>query len=107
MLIVLPIPQKFIEWLWLGIGITFGRAFGKKFDHDIQQSAWFKKQSGITQWVLKRLLDFTHHWWIGALLMTYAYSHVETYWFGYGLFLDDLPDIPARLVDMLSYLFKK
>ena len=95
-IIELPIPLTFEQWVWLGIGITFARAFGKRLDHDIQNTIWFIDLPGWAQWVLKRLLDFLHHWWMGALLMLYGPGLI-CYWFGYGLFLDDLPDIPGRI----------
>ncbi len=108
MSISIPIPENFLQSVWLALGIQFGRCFGKKLDYDIQNSEWFKQQHPLTQGIIKRLLDFTHHWWIGALLMIYITNPLivlgltfnldkEFYWFGAGLLLDDLPDIPQRL----------
>jgi len=104
-----PVPATLLEILWLCLGITFGRAFGKKLDLEIQETDWFKEKGKLAQWLLRRLLDFTHHWEIGLLLMVYfGYADLggaipwggyipELYWFGYGLVIDDLPDLPARL----------
>jgi len=36
--------------------------------------------------------------------MVYFPSVPEAYWFGYGLFIDDLPDIPKRFVEFFAYL---
>ena len=101
---VVPIPATNIHILWAGMGAAFGRAFGKKLDYDIQQSDWFKGQHYVFQWIIKHILDFTHHWWIGALLWLYApliaarISWItlaeEIMWFGIGLLIDDLRDVP-------------
>ena len=106
MIIELPIPATFLQWTWLGIGLTFGRAFGKQLDQNIQNSAWFKELEPWQQWFAKCLLDFLHHWYIGALIMLYV-ARVEFFWFGYGLLLDDLPDIPRRLRKLLKYFGKQ
>ena len=103
----LPFPVSFAQIIWLGVGLTFGRAFGKQLDRQIQGSAWFLGLAPLWQNILRRLLDFLHHWWIGALLMLYFCEFEAVYWFGYGLLLDDIPDVPARLKDQLSYLWKK
>jgi len=97
---------SFVQIVWLGIGLTFGRCFGKKLDHEIKQSGWFMGLEGWQQSLLGRLLDFLHHWWIGGLLMVFFGDVEVVYWFGYGLLLDDVPDIPARLRSYLSYLWK-
>jgi len=114
--IELPIPKTFLELFWLALGIVFGRAFGKQLDHDIQQVEEFKKLPRWLRWIIKRLLDFTHHWWIGGIIMI-SYDAVEIFyfgrlpvcpfWFGYGLFIDDIPDVPKRVRDMLNYLFRE
>lgn len=107
----IPTPDSFASWLWLTLGIAFGRAFGKQLDQEIQQTPWFKKLKPWEKWIVKRLLDFLHHWWIGALLMLYCADPIEVwlmpgtfinvlkelYWFGAGLLLDDMPDIPRRI----------
>ena len=110
-MIELPIPTTFLQWVWLGIGLTFGRAFGKELDQDVQGCDWFKALKPWQQWIVKRLLDFLHHWYIGALLMLYGWSlcfaHEEIYWFGYGLLLDDIVDVPSRLKKLLKYLWQE
>ena len=92
----IPFPADFESAVWLAIGITFARAFGKRFDRDIQASAWFKGLEAWQKWIAKRSLDFMHHWWMGALIMLYC-PLPQAYWFGAGLFLDDLPDVPRRV----------
>ena len=104
MSITIPLPPNFLCWVWFAIGINFGRAFGKRLDQEIQASEWFRGKSKVARWVLKRLLDAIHHWWIGALLMCYFPQVPEIYWFGAGLFVDDLPDIPKRARELLSDL---
>ena len=98
MSIVVPIPSTFEQAVWLAMGVTFGRAFGKKLDWDVINGDWFKSLSPLMQNIVARILDCTHHWWIGALLMLYspAMFGVILYWFGAGLLLDDLPDVPPR-----------
>jgi len=68
----------------------------------VQVTTWFAKRSVGTKWLLRRLLDALHHWWIGALLMLYFSSIPEIYWLGVGLFVDDLPDIPRRAQEIWS-----
>ena len=97
-----PIPINNIEIVWLLIGMAFGRSFGKKFDYAIQQSKLFKESlSPGLQVLVKMILDFTHHWEIGAIIWLYAHLWVrflwpsllaEITWFGVGLFLDDIRD---------------
>jgi len=106
MSITIPTPPDFLSWVWFGIGINFGRAFGKHLDQSIQATQWFKNRHPIWRWVIKRLLDATHHWWIGALMMCYFPSIPEVYWFGAGLLVDDLPDIPRRAKELLADMKK-
>jgi hypothetical protein len=80
----------------------FGRAFGKKLDYRIQQGEWFKRQGVVVQWIVQRTLDFLHHFWMGGFLMIYFPNIPEIYWFGYGLFIDDLPDVPRRFKKLFS-----
>jgi len=96
-MIPLPIPDTLLTVTWFGMGLIFGRAFGKKIDWEIQQSEWFKRRSKVVQFLVKGLLDFTHHWWMGALLMVYVSGVLEVYWFGCGLLVDDFPDVPRRI----------
>lgn len=87
--------------------MLFGRSFGKELDHDIQGTQWYKNLPEEWRWIVKRLLDFLHHWWMGLFLVVYAsqftllhLKEVEVTWFGWGLFADDIPDIPARLLEI-------
>ena len=100
MSLLVPIPETFEAAVWFALGIQFGRSFGKQLDQGIQGEDWFKALPKWEREVIKRLLDFTHHWWMGALLMLYAPPF--WYWFGAGLFVDDLPDIPNRVKSILK-----
>ncbi|GAJ07454.1 unnamed protein product, partial [marine sediment metagenome] len=80
---------------FFGMGVVFGRGFGKQLDQDIQASDWYKEQPQLNRWIIKRVLDVTHHWWIGMLLVIYSGAE-EVIWFGWGLVVDDLPDLPFR-----------
>ncbi|GEM_PF-1417177 len=112
--IPLPVPVTILEAIWMGIGMVFGRAFGKKLDFDIQQSEWFIRQPMWLRGLIRRLLDFLHHWWMGAFLGIYfgwgesfkvpgvitlydGLGSLEITWFGWGLFYDDFYDIPRRV----------
>ncbi len=103
-MIELPIPSTLLQISWLLIGFTFARAFGKNLDQIVKSSGFFKKQNSVAQWLLSALLDFLHHFWVGLLLMSYAGQvaaliPVESdvlYFYGLGMFLDDLPDVPRR-----------
>ena len=101
MSITIPIPANFLTWLWFAMGINFGRSFGKKMDLTIQNSNWYKKRKPWQQWLVARSLDCLHHWWMGGLLMIY-FVQPEIYWFGVGLLVDDLPDIPRRAKELLA-----
>ncbi len=107
MVVELPVPTNLLELTWLLIGFMFGRAFGKSLDFSVQQTDWFSRQPKLSQEVVKNLLNFLHHFWIGLLLMVYAAQiggllrgwqvpAEVPYFAGCGLFLDDLPDVPAR-----------
>lgn len=99
---VFPIPTTNIQIFWTLLGANFGRSFGKKLDQGIQASEWFKSLDPLSKNFVKRVLDFTHHWWIGGLLWLYADAIAvgrlsgyvtEIMFFGYGLLIDDLRDI--------------
>ncbi len=105
--LIIPWPDSRIAILWFALGLQFGRSFGKKLDHEIQQGRWFKKRKPWARGLIKRLLDFTHHWWIGYIIWCYAatvavwirmpQSVTEISWFGLGLLVDDLPDFYLRI----------
>ena len=117
MTITIPTPSSFIQIVFAGIGIAFGRAY-KKCDYVAQQTGWFKNLSPTGQWFVKATLDALHHWWMGALLMVWSKFFIfpfpspelplitanEIFWFGWGLFIDDLPDLAPRLKKLLKYL---
>lgn len=98
------VPASRLEVGWWLIGGGFARAFGKKLDYDIQQTPWFKQLDPLSKNMVKRLLDFLHHWWIGWIMMEYISKavpfSVEVYWFGAGILVDDLPDLVLRLKEM-------
>jgi len=105
----LPLPETLLEVTYFLIGFMAGRA-GALCDHQIKESAWYKKQGVATQSTISALLDFTHHFWIGLLLMVEIPRTVcggRPYWFGMGLFVDDMPDIPARFKKWFGYLAAK
>ena len=98
----IPSPETLLQFTWFLMGVTFGRGFGKELDQTIQKSDWFKKQVLWKQEVIRRVLDVTHHFWIGLLLVNY-FTLDEVVWFGWGLVVDDLPDIPARFgIDVIK-----
>jgi len=105
----LPLPQTLLEATYFLIGFMAGRA-GALCDHQIKESEWYKKQCPSSQSIISALLDFTHHFWIGLLLMVevpQAVLNGRVYWFGMGLFVDDMPDIPARFKKWFGYLAEK
>ena len=101
MLIETPVPSTFEELLWLGISLTFARAFAE-IDYELQGTEWFSGQSKFLQWFVKACLDFFHHWWMGALLIVYSVevaalvvtrtsiplSLTIVFWSGWGILLD-------------------
>ncbi len=102
MSLTIPIPIDNFQIIWLLIGMSFGRNFGKKLDYQIQETPFFKSLPGPLRGTIKRILDFTHHWWVGAIIWLYAplitsiwfwpSLQTEITWFGIGLFLDDIRD---------------
>ena len=92
----IPVPTSFLAAVWFGMGLTFGRGFGKNLDQTVKKTKWFQTLPALQQWLVARVLDVAHHWWMGALLMAYI-SAPEVFWFGAGLLVDDLPDVPKRL----------
>lgn len=103
------IPGTFPQLLWWAIGGSFARSFGKKLDYDIQRDPWFTELPPWQKGVVKRVLDFTHHWWVGGLLMEYGFFTVDssiTYWIGAGVLVDDLPDLYKRVESMIKTIAK-
>ena len=103
MVLEIPVPILNLEIVWLLIGMTFARSFGKKLDYTVQQTQFFKDLNlPLVAWFIKAVLDFTHHWWMGALIWLYAplivarlhwpTLHLEVFWFGVGIFIDDIRD---------------
>ncbi len=98
----LPVPSTLLQVTWLLVGFMFSRAFAKNLDHAVQETDQFKAQGKFAQTLIKNLLNFLHHFWIGLLLIVYSaqiasplhFSPDVIAFFGLGLFLDDLPDIP-------------
>ena len=116
----IPIPDNEKDFLWFALGLQFGRSFGKQLDQNIQSGEWFAELKPWKQDVVKRLLDFTHHWWVGYILWAYAsiisawigFPQLtnEIFWFGVGLLVDDLPDLAMRIQggvkNILEYMKK-
>ena len=103
-MIQIPAPETLLQITWTIIGFMLARAF-KNLDHTIKETIQFEKLDPISQFLLGATLDFFHHFWIGLLMMVYSYGSQPVYWFGYGLFLDDLPDLPTRFRKYFDYLF--
>ena len=82
----------------------FGRAFGKNLDHTIKETPWFKDLSPFWRTIVENLLNFTHHFQYGLIMMIYWTNITEVYWFGYGLVVDDGPDIPKRFIKYFGYI---
>lgn len=103
------IPGNFEQFLWWGIGGSFARAFGKKLDYEIQRGPRFEELPLWQQCIVKRMLDFMHHWWVGGLFMQYGIYGVDptiSYWFGAGVLVDDLPDLYKRISYMIKTIAK-
>ena len=99
--------------LWIAIGFMLARAYGKKMDNQIQSTDWFKHLPKLWQWFLRGSMDFLHHWWIGLLLWFYAPLialptgfNMPLQYLGWGIFLDDIPDIPGRFKKHFAYFLK-
>lgn len=99
-MIEIPIPVTNLEIVALAMGITFGRNFGKRLDQSVKKSKWFTGRHDVWRWLIGNILDFTHHWWIGALVWLYAMQisgiilvdQSFIMFFGVGLFVDDIRD---------------
>ena len=99
------IPSTFEQIIWWGMGGGIARALFKKLDWDIKNSQPFKDLPLWKQNVVARVLDATHHWWIGGLMMIYLPAE-HTYWFGAGVLVDDLPDLYKRITNMIKDIAK-
>ena len=38
----IPVPTSFLAAVWFGMGLTFGRGFGKNMDQTIKKTKWFQ-----------------------------------------------------------------
>jgi len=89
--------------LGFATGIAMGNA-GKNFDYEFQQSEWFQGKSKFHQYIVKIILNSTHHFQYGLILMLYALKYLEQgtiifwvlYSLGFGLVVTDIKDIPQR-----------
>ncbi len=52
----IPVPDTFLAAVWFGIGLTFGRGFGKNLDQTIQKTNWYKTLPAWQQWLT------SEHW---------------------------------------------
>lgn len=101
--ITIPTPETLIAITYFLLGITFGSNIGKRLDQSIKYSDWFKSQDPVVQWVLEKVLDITHHWWVGLLMVIHMAplytgdQYQMIYWFGWGLFADDAKDVQHLL----------
>ena len=99
----IPIPNGNRAILWFFLGMQFGHSFGSRLDQEVQAADSFRNLPGWLQGIIRRLLDFLHHWWIGAILWVYAvgiaaylgfpWFTTEILFFGLGLMIDDIRDI--------------
>lgn len=105
------IPTTYTAIGWWALGGTFARSFGKNLDHNVQELKEFKNLHWALQWIIKFILNFTHHWWIGFIIMlmyvrdtVYPWNGIpiEWYWFGAGILVDDLPDLYRRVKEMID-----
>ena len=104
MVIQIPAPETLLQITWAVIGFMLARSF-KKLDYTIKEATLYTTMDPISQFIVGGILDFFHHFWVGMLLMVYYNGSPEVYWFGYGLFIDDLPDLPTRFRKYFDYLF--
>jgi len=99
---ILPVPTTLFEWTFTIIGWQLGDAFSKHDNIGLDEALIAKtkigKLKGFTKFLVKRLLHFIHHYWIGLLLMVFCLPNNwpdpnwwqgALYWFGYGLFIED------------------
>jgi len=95
----LPVPVTSEQLFLVLLGLSFGHAFSN-FDYDMQQGKLYTGAPAWAQWLMKRLMDFTHHWWIGYAMYLYPLplQFAEAIrWFGAGVFYDDLADYKQLL----------
>lgn len=103
-------PTTVEQLLYELIALSASLTFFKDLDRDLQEAPWFKKFEedesvlGILKYRASRLiLDATHHWWAGLILMLKA-PWEAGYWFGAGLFVADIPDFLRRLGELKRLL---
>lgn len=91
--------------LGFSTGVCMGNA-GKNFDNLVQNTQWFKNRSAVSKFLIKFILNVTHHFQYGLILMLYAKCKIDPnvhpviYWtiysLGFGLVVTDIKDIPKR-----------
>jgi len=100
----IPIPQTYFEFLWIGIGLQLGLAYGDRLDEEIKNSKWFASIPNPLNGFLIRTLKFMHHWILGLILVVYCnqipsfsiFEALSYYWLGFGLFMGDALDYPLK-----------
>jgi len=89
---LLPTPHTLFELTWVLIGIQLGKSFGVINQSGMGVDEYVRangKLKGWTKFIVDRVLHFTHHYFIGLLLIVYPIPYPEFKWFGLGLFLED------------------
>jgi len=103
------IPLLDTELLSVILGFSTGALLGnagKNFDYNIKKTEWFKNLNQFSKWLISMILDVTHHFQYGLILMLYALTYIDSnlhpirfwliYSFGFGLVVTDVKDIPKR-----------
>jgi len=107
-------PVLILVILGASSGLVVGRAF-KKIDYEIQRIPAVTKSSRFKKFLIVATLNCIHHFQFGLALMYLAYYFKASgsigdhgfaliYSFGFGLVVDDAPDLPARFRRYFSYL---
>jgi|Deesub1362B_J571_1020462.scaffolds.fasta_scaffold00060_91 hypothetical protein len=107
-------PTLILVILGLSSGLVLGRSF-KKIDFEIKKTQKFMKSSKFKQYLISAALNSIHHFQFGLALMYFAYrfhgsigddGFTLMYSFGFGLVVDDAPDLPRRFRKYFSYLIE-
>ncbi len=115
-----PVPDKaFLALVLVGATTQIARALTERLDEDILEAPEVRGLNATLYGATRRLLNATHHWWIGGLLAYYNWvgytlslgplnyasaGSFEWMCIGFGLMLDDYDDMPGRLRETLATL---
>ena len=104
MVIELPWPTTIFQAAWFFTGLMLSLTISKKLDFEIMKMPEVLNLRRPWQILLGAILNFLHWFIVGLMIMAYSPETTGRFWFGLGLTVADIPDIPPRFLKIFSYL---